>query len=71
METSSISGLNVIIEFGARIRLLRKCTLSNGYGLYYDLHGNKYNINPDAEKVSREYWTGVEVDKEFYIYLKE
>ena len=71
LEISDITGLRIIVNFPDSIRLLRKCTLDNGYGEYFDLHGNKYFVTPDAEKLSREYWTGVEVDKDFYIYQKE
>lgn len=71
MGTSSITGITTILRFDQTLRLLRKCTLANGYGMYYDLLGNKYFIAPEAEKYDRTDWIGSLVDGDFYVYLRD
>ena len=70
MGISDITGIPKILSFDQTLRLLRKCTLANGYGLYYDLLGNRYYIAPEAEKYSKEEWIGTLVDGDYYIYLR-
>ena len=67
LEVSEISGLNIVSYFGYEVRLLKTRVLDNKYVEFYDLHGNLYFVSPDAIKVSRDYWKGVEIDRDFYI----
>lgn len=71
LRTHEVNKIPIIVDFDLSLRLLRKCTLANGYGLYYDLFGVKYYVTPDAEKVSRTEWTGTLIDGDYYIYRKE
>jgi hypothetical protein len=71
IELHPVTAIPIIKEFELARRLLRKCTLGNGYGLYYDLFGNKYYISPEAEKTDRKDWTGCIVDDDYYIYVRD
>lgn len=68
---SDITGFNIIEFINDDCTLWHKYTLANDYSECYDIHGNRYYVSPDAINKPRMMWTGVEVDNDFYIYLKD
>lgn len=65
------TGIEVIDEVPTDYRLMRKCTLGNNYGLYYDLFGNTWYVSPEAERRPRPMWEGCITDGIYHIYLKK
>lgn len=70
VEEHANTGITTFKTVPDNYRLLRKCTLVNGYGMYYDLYGNIFYITFEAEKSSREEWKGFIVDNDYYIYVE-